>query len=130
MTAVLSTAIAVTLVACGSDDGGAGGPVNADVEAEGRDDLSFDKDSYTARAGDVAFALVNAGSTQHSLLVEGYEDDMRLVVDTRGDSDTGSLQLEQGDYVVYCDIAGHRAGGMEADLTIEAAEERPPPPGG
>lgn len=114
----------VLLAACGGDDGtGAAGPAPADADSgdtlvvTGLDALDFDADAYTASAGtiDVEYRLV--GVIEHSLVVEGREDDMRLVV-SAGGTDTGSIDLDAGEYVLYCDIAGHRDAGMVATLTV------------
>ena len=53
-----------------------------------------------------------------NLLVEGYEDEMVLEVEN-GETSTGSISLEPGRYILYCDIAGHRESGMEAQLLVE-----------
>ena len=43
----------------------------------------------------------------------------------RGSSDVavslgrgGSVELEPGNYVVYCDVPGHRAAGMEGTIVV------------
>jgi uncharacterized cupredoxin-like copper-binding protein len=120
--AALGLTIAFGLTACGGDDEPAGPPTGDGLVVQAEGSNSFDRDAYTttpdAQAG-VEATLYNADSIQHTLLVEGHEDDMRLVVNARGDSDRGSIDLEPGEYVIYCDVAGHREGGMEADLTVE-----------
>ena len=41
-----------------------------------------------------------------------------------GESEVLSLEgLDTGDYVVYCNIAGHREAGMETSMTIEEGAE-------
>ena len=111
------------LAACGDDDdGGAtpttagGGEPSSTLTVHAKDDLTFDKTSYTAEAGTVEFTYVNDGSTAHTLLIEGVDkSDFYLEV---GGEDEGSVSLEPGDYLLYCDVAGHQAAGMEADLTV------------
>ena len=115
-------ALTLPLVACGDDDSGddagsdTGPPPAGAVHVTASDGLEFDSNEYTAPAGDVTF-VYSGGSIQHSLVVEGHEDEMRLVIS--GDEDQGSLSLDAGEYVIYCDIAGHRAAGMEAALLVE-----------
>lgn len=119
--------LAAVLAACGGDDGGsANGSGSPSAPASGNtleigafDKLEFDRDSYTAKAGEITFAYENEGSIPHTLLVDGHEDDLKLKVSSKGDTDEGSITLEPGDYVIYCDVSGHRGGGMEADLTVE-----------
>jgi plastocyanin len=121
LTAGLALALPLILAACGGDDDGGGGSglgsgvANA-VRVTAEDPNDYDRDQYSAEAGQVSFELKNAGSTQHSLLVEG--EDLRLLVNDDGDVDSGSVELEAGDYALYCDIAGHRAAGMEAELSV------------
>lgn len=122
--------VVVLISACGGDDDEAGdgagdeagdgaAPTDAEVTVVADDALDFDEDEYTAPAGKITFTYDNGGSILHTLVVEGREDDLRLEVRSGGDVDTGSIELEAGEYVVYCDVTGHRSGGMEATLTVE-----------
>jgi plastocyanin len=109
------------LTACGDDDdsssssttsaAAAGGSA---LEVGGTDQLTFDKSSYEAEAGTIDITYVNEGSVVHTLLIEGV-DDFKLSI---GDTDEGTVELEPGTYLLYCDVAGHQAAGMEADLTV------------
>ena len=123
----LVAGLVLLLGACGGDDddtssspssaplgGGSGGGEGLTVVAE---DIGFDADSYEAEAGTVAVTYENDGSIVHTLLIEGV-DDFELEVTSNGDVDEGSVELEAGDYVVYCDVPGHRSAGMEAELTV------------
>ncbi|MGH9186878.1 MAG: hypothetical protein ACRD0U_13840 [Acidimicrobiales bacterium] len=115
--------VMLALAACGGDDDDSTGTTNggggeADLVVEAFDDLRFDGASYTAPAGELAIEYVNEGSILHTLVIEDV-DGFKLSVATRGDIDTGSVELEGGDYVLFCDVAGHRAAGMEATLTVE-----------
>jgi plastocyanin len=112
---------AYPLAACGGDDDASGSTdgtsgASADVTVVASDSLEFDADDYTTDAGDVTFHY-EGGNIQHSLVVEGHEDDMRLLI--QGNDDDGSLVLEAGEYRLYCDIAGHAEAGMEATLVVE-----------
>jgi uncharacterized cupredoxin-like copper-binding protein len=51
-------------------------------------------------------------------VIEGLEDQMRLEVENGG-RDSGTVTLQPGRYIIYCDVAGHRDGGMEARLLVE-----------
>jgi uncharacterized cupredoxin-like copper-binding protein len=113
------------LAACGDDDdttsstttpagsdGGSGGGGTLTVGAT--NNLRFDPDSFEAAAGEVTIVLENEGSIPHTLLIKGV-DDFKLSV---GDRDEGTVELEAGDYELYCDVAGHEAAGMTAGLTV------------
>lgn len=113
------TALALALGACGGDDAGgesadACSPATAELTVTALDELRFDAESYDADAGCIEVSYVNDGSLAHTLLVKDV-DGFKLSV---GDEDGGSLALEEGDYTLYCDIPGHEAGGMVADLVV------------
>ena len=115
---------AALLAACGDDDdddsGGQPSPPGGtvDVVVDAYDDLRFDEDAYTVSGGEVTFEYVNEGNLVHTLVIEDV-DDFKLQVNSSGDTDTGSVALEAGAYELYCDVSGHRSGGMEAVLTVE-----------
>ncbi len=120
----LAVVAALLVPACGSDgDGGGGGgsPAaggGAELTVVAEDSLDFDSDDYPADAGEITIAYENGGAIVHTLVIEGREDDLRLEVRSGGDVDRGSIELGAGEYVLYCDIGGHRGGGMEATLTV------------
>ena len=106
---------------CGGDDSSSsdnGGDTTADVVVHGNDSLKFDKASYTASAGTNVIELINDGGQAHTLLIEDDPDFKKLGVTGQGDTDQGSVDLTTGTYTIYCDIAGHRAAGMEATLVV------------
>ena len=121
--------VALPLAACGGDDDEPSGSDTTDTTDAGSGDgaitvdaldaLRFEPGELTAPAGSVTFELVNDGSLPHTFVIEDYEDDLELSVSGGGDTDDGSIELEAGDYVFYCDIPGHRGAGMEGTLTVE-----------
>ena len=80
------------------------------------DALKYDQSAYTAKAGDVTFELVNDGALQHTLIVR--DKGCKLIVGSKGDKKTGSVNLTAGTYEIYCDVAGHESAGMKATLTV------------
>ncbi|MGB3412708.1 MAG: multicopper oxidase domain-containing protein [Microthrixaceae bacterium] len=72
-------------------------------------------------AGDLKVApggsleVTNDGSQTHDLTIDGGGATPAI---NAGDSATLPVDLEAGDYTVYCAIAGHREAGMEATLTV------------
>lgn len=126
----LGFAAALILGACGGGGGGDGEASGATKQAGVADDsgpstalrveaheFSLSPENLRAAAGTVAIEYVNAGTTVHTLLIEGVPG-LNLDVPTKGDVDTGRVELEPGTYTLYCDIAGHRQAGMEAPLTV------------
>ena len=118
MTGVLSTAI--VLAGCGGDDD-AGTPAAGGVQAADgtlevvAEDIDFGADTYEATAGALSVRYRNDGSIKHTLVIEEV-DGFKLEVDGNGDEDQGTVDLAAGTYTLYCDVAGHRAAGMEATL--------------
>ena len=74
------------------------------------------KDLRTA-PGSVAISYTNAGTIQHTLMIEGVSG-FKLDVPSAGDVDTGTATLKPGTYTLYSDVPGHRSAGMEAQLTV------------
>ena len=124
-TAIAALAV-LSLAACGGDDddasgtedppandGGSGGGEGGAVTVVAESVEGFDSDSYTAAAGEVTIVFENADSIPHNVTIE--DEDFRLADD--GDED--SIQLEAGEYTLFCDVPGHRDAGMEATLTVE-----------
>jgi plastocyanin len=120
------TVTALLLTGCGDDgaDEGAalraeGGGADLTIEAH---DIEFDRDAYRIAAGPVDIAYTHEGALPHSLVIEAADgrdiDGFKLEVgDT--DADSGTVDLTPGVYVLYCDVAGHREAGMEAELLVE-----------
>lgn len=114
------------LAGCGGDDDGGGGGGDGlstgsggsgdTVTVVAQDSLRFDRDEYTASAGEVTIDYENSGNLTHTLLIDGV-DDFKLMVTSSGDTDEGTDELEPGDYRIFCDIPGHES--MEATLTVE-----------
>ena len=70
-----------------------------------------------AAAGEVTIGLDNPTGQVHNVIIEGFEGDAELVNATNG-IDATSITIEPGTYTYYCSIAGHRAAGMEGDITF------------
>jgi plastocyanin len=102
-----------------STDSDPGAGADLTVEAH---DIDFDRDAYRIAAGPVDVTYTQEGVLPHSLVIEvaggGEVDGFKLEVgDT--DADSAMVDLSPGDYVLYCDVAGHREAGMEAELRVE-----------
>jgi hypothetical protein len=88
------------------------------VEAQPGAAIAFNADSFTTQAGinEIDYVL---GNGTHTLLVDvpvlaGFI----LVVGGSKTQDKGKVELEPGDYTIFCDVPGHRSAGMEADLEV------------
>ena len=118
--AAASLVLALPLTACGGDDGGKEPPASSGAGAStltvhGQNSLKFDKTSYTAKAGEIDVTYVNDGNVAHTLLIKEVKG-FKLEI---GGEDEGTVDLEAGTYTLYCNVAGHEAAGMEAELTVQ-----------
>ncbi len=81
------------------------------------EDIDFGEDDYEAEAGEVSFVYENQGNIIHTLLIKDV-DGFGLEVSSAGDVDEGSVQLDAGEYELYCDVPGHEVAGMVATLVV------------
>lgn len=88
-----------------------------DVTADPGGALAFEETTLTAPPGEVTLNLANASAVPHNIAVDGAEG----VSDTVQDGGTAELTvtLQPGTYEYYCDVPGHREGGMVGTLTVE-----------
>lgn len=123
-----AAAVAMFVVAaCGDDDAaapdtaapaaGSGAGAGSDAVEVIAQDIAFGADSYQASAGEVSFSYVNEGNILHTLVVEDVGG-LELMVRSSGDTDSGSVELDAGEYTLFCDVPGHRQAGMQAALTV------------
>lgn len=78
-------------------------------------DIDFSDAPNEIPAGNVTFELVNEGAILHDVTME---DGPTVVEAQGGETATGSIALEPGTYTYYCSVPGHRAAGMEGELTV------------
>lgn len=109
--------LSIGLAACGADaSGNVTEDVEADVHVRGTDALKFDPSELEAEAGSISIALTSEGSLVHDVVIE--EAGNTEVVEARGGTKVGTIDLEPGTYTFYCSVPGHRNGGMEGTLTV------------
>jgi len=113
---IAAAVVLAALAACGGSDDDASGctPIADELTVLAQDDLKFDAESYDAGAGCIEVTYENTGSIAHTLLIK-EQSGFKLSI---GDTDVGTVDLADGTYVLYCDIAGHEAAGMKADLVV------------
>lgn len=117
----LALGLALTLSACGGGggetaDSGEAGTTEGALAVTGTDSLKFEPASLEAEAGEVTVELTCEAQVAHNFIIE--ETDDTVAECNAGATDTGSVELEAGDYTFYCDLPGHRAAGMEGTLTV------------
>jgi FtsP/CotA-like multicopper oxidase with cupredoxin domain len=97
----------LVLAGCGSDDA---------------DQASGDERDGTAvelvEAGETTFRLVNEGEFQHALEVEGGGLEEETEEIGPGETTELTVDLEPGEYELYCPVGDHRERGMEGTLVV------------
>ena len=70
----------------------------------------------------VRLAVTNDGPTPHNVAIRTLDGDvMATTADlSTGESETISVDLEPGDYVTFCSLAGHESLGIRGTLTVLA----------
>ncbi len=84
-------------------------------------EFKFDPTSIEAKSGKVVFFLVNTGSTSHDLVIMDRSGKEIAKSELVSGGSAGVFTVENlaaGSYVVICDVAGHRASGMEGQLKV------------
>ena len=113
---VVLTAVALIAVACGPDaDAPDGDGATATFVAV---DIDFEEAPSELAAGEVSVELVNEGNLEHNVVFEGVSDEP-VVEAAGGETATGSVSLEPGEYAAYCSVPGHREAGMEVTVTVD-----------
>lgn len=80
-------------------------------------DIDWESVPEELPAGDVTLEIDNQGAIHHNLVVEELGDELVAEADG-GQTDSGTVTLEAGEYTFYCSVAGHRAAGMEAVVPV------------
>lgn len=71
-------------------------------------------------AGRHSFTVVNSGTQNHSLIIDGNGLRTRLPQPlTRGDSSQLDVDLKPGTYTFYCPVDDHKGKGMTRTVTVQ-----------
>ncbi|GAA2015772.1 hypothetical protein GCM10009799_49930 [Nocardiopsis rhodophaea] len=81
-------------------------------------EFSFEGIPDTLPAGTIKFDFDNVGEAEHNLVIEELGD-TKVVEAQPGGQDSGTAELEPGEYTFYCSIPGHREAGMWVKVTVE-----------
>jgi plastocyanin len=107
--------------ACGDGGGGSSykepkGPTQATLVIEGGNFFFEPKDSEVT-AGIVAIRLESTEGLHTLVFDDGKVPGFKLEAGS-GKSDELKVNLKRGKYTIFCDIPGHREGGMEGTITV------------
>ena len=115
---------ALLLAGCGSDDdegGETSGGQSVELVAT---EFAFDPaDVSVDAAGETTFTVSNEGQFPHALEIEGNGIGEGTDELAPGESGSVSVDLEPGEYELYCPVGDHRDQGMEGTLVVGAAGE-------
>jgi plastocyanin len=114
---------ALLLAGCGSDDGddegGSSGGQTVDVVAT---EFAFDPaDISVDEAGETTFTVSNEGEFPHALEIEGNGIEEETEELGPGESGSVTVDLEPGEYELYCPVGDHREQGMVGTLVVGGA---------
>jgi plastocyanin len=119
-TAAQTTTPTTTQAGGGGGGGGGGAAETISLSADPGGAFAFEQTSLTAQAGNDTIEFDNPASLPHDVCVEDSSGDELGCSEVVTDSNTSlTLNLKPGTYTYYCDVDGHRAGGMEGTLTVE-----------
>lgn len=81
-------------------------------------EFAYELDPGARTSGNLDITLVNDGAIFHNLVIEGERG---FVLEAQpGARASGQVELDDGTYVLFCSVPGHRAAGMVSTLTIAA----------
>jgi len=119
-----TTAAEATTEETAAEDGGAagaGGGAESTISLSSPADGSFayDRESLETKAGSVTINYDNPATLSHDVVVEDSTGTELGKTDLVSEGTTSTtIELEPGTYTYYCDVPGHREGGMEGTLTV------------
>ena len=93
-------------------------------------DIGWREKELTIGPGKVAIKMVNEGAIAHTFVLEGVAGGKKLNTPSAGATDIGTFDVQAGTYTYFCDIPGHRQGGMEGQLVVDPAAPAPGSGGG
>lgn len=88
-------------------------------------DIGFREKELKIGPGKVRIEMVNEGSIAHTLVLEGVTSGRKLSTPGNGNHDSAAFDVTPGTYTYFCDIPGHRGGGMEGKLVVDPSGPAP-----
>jgi plastocyanin len=88
-------------------------------------DIGWREKELKIGPGAVGIKMVNEGSIAHTFVLEGVTSGRKLSTPGKGNEDTAKFEVTPGTYTYFCDIPGHRQGGMEGTLVVDPSAPAP-----
>jgi plastocyanin len=119
---MILASLLVLVAGCGGDDDEPGRtatvPASGQVEVVA-DEYSFDPETLVATAGEITIALRNDGALAHNLRVlRGGEEIGGTPTFQGGETRSGSVAVEPGEYELVCTVGNHADLGMTGTLEV------------
>ena len=89
------------------------------LAADSSGQLKFDKQSLSAKAGNVTITMANPSPVQHAIAIMGNGAQKAGSTVSMGGTSTVTASLKPGTYTFYCPVDGHKAAGMQGTLTVK-----------
>ena len=135
--AAAAAALTLALAACGSSSsassstqtvaaGGGGGGSTSQQTTSGTTIAVTEKDfsitiaggDHIAKAGTYTFVVTNKGPTSHNLTIEGPGVSNQATPTAGPGTQNLTVTLQNGKYDFFCSVPGHKALGMNVDVTV------------
>lgn len=110
-TALFAAGVMVSLTVSSAVDSAE--PLVSDIIVTARG-VEFDQDELVVSAGTSGFWVDNKDGIRHTFTIEGLGFEIEVPALS---AQRASLNLDPGQYVVFCDVPGHE--NMKIDLTVE-----------
>ncbi|MGH9008801.1 MAG: cupredoxin domain-containing protein [Acidimicrobiia bacterium] len=88
-------------------------------------DIGFREKELKIGPGKVRIEMANDGAIAHTFVVEGVTSGRKLSTPSGGSKDSAAFDVQPGSFTYFCDIAGHRQGGMEGKLIVDPSAPAP-----
>lgn len=131
----IASLAALGVSACGSSDddsdttaadttatatGGGGGGETLAITAAADGSFAYDQKQLNAKAGTVTIDFDNPATLSHDVVLEDQSGQEVGKTDLIAqDKASFTATVKPGTYTYFCDVPGHREGGMEGTLTVQ-----------
>jgi plastocyanin len=104
--------------AAGGGKAGSGGAISLSAPADGS--FAYDTTELNVANGSVTVNFDNPAPLSHDVVIEDASGSEVGKTDLISEDTTSTtVDLTPGTYTFFCDVPGHREGGMEGTLTVE-----------
>jgi plastocyanin len=102
------------------------GKVAATLDVVALASVKFNEKEYSVSPAGI-IEIDYSGAPAHTLTIDDPRFNGAGFLLKSSPKSKGKVKLDPGEYTIYCTVSGHRAQGMEATVTVEAAASAPEP---